>query len=146
MKPLDLVLLIDDDETTNYLNKRVLDKVGVGKQIEIVSNGEDALDYLRQACDGAHQCPDLILLDIKMPVMDGFEFLEEYKNLDLAFKDRIAIIMLTSSASFYDLERLKEYPDVKKHYSKPLTEADVREMMQEFFPGHATVPDVETEL
>lgn len=135
-------MLVDDDDTTNYLNHRLLTKLNAAHQIQIVTDGEQAMEYLTHACKKAnhitHPCPDLILMDIKMPVMDGFEFLEMYQQVDLALKNNIVILMLTSSASFYDLERLKKYAAVKKHYSKALTEADVKEILEEYFPEHIT--------
>jgi CheY-like chemotaxis protein len=135
MKPLKTILLIDDDETTNYLNKRLLSRLGVAQDIRVVTNGEAALDYMAKAFTDTEgfPLPELIFVDIKMSVMDGFEFLEEYQQFDLADKNRSLLLMLTSSASFYDLEKLKAFPDVRRHYSKPLTEADVREIMQEYF-------------
>lgn len=134
---LDLVLLVDDDDTTNYLNKRLLTEMKVAREIVILKNGKEAIDYLSKACgnepNAAYTCPDLIFLDIKMPTMDGFEFLEEYQRLGLDAGDHVIILMLTSSASFYDLERIKDFKKVKKHFSKALTGHDVREIMAEFF-------------
>jgi CheY-like chemotaxis protein len=135
MKPLKTILLIDDDETTNYLNSRLLTRMEIAEDIRVVTNGEEALDYLTKSFQEqeGYPRPDLVFVDIKMSVMDGFEFLEEYDKLDAGQKDRIVMLMLTSSASFYDLERLKNFPEVRKHYSKPLAEADVREILQEYF-------------
>jgi len=135
MKQLNTILLIDDDETTNYLNHRLLSRMNAAETIRVVTNGEEALDYLRKAFAGTEDYPrpDLIFVDIKMSVMDGFEFLEEYQKFDARDKDRTIMMMLTSSASFYDLEKLKQFPEVLKHYSKPLTEADVREIFEEQF-------------
>lgn len=138
--PLDLVLLVDDDETTNYLNKRLLNEMQVSKEILVLQNGKEALDYLTKAYepvpDAAYKRPNLIFLDIKMPVMDGFTFLEEYEKRGLDAKDHMIILMLTSSASFYDLERLKNFNKVKKHFSKALTKHDVRDIMNEFFKAN----------
>ena len=135
--PLDLVLLVDDDETTNYLNERLLNEMQVAREIRVLTNGKEALDYLMKSyaspLDPEFKRPDLIFLDIKMPVMDGFTFLEEYERRGLDTSDHMIILMLTSSASFYDLEKLKQFPDVRQHYSKPLAEADVREIMQQYF-------------
>ncbi|WP_018476659.1 response regulator [Pontibacter roseus] len=135
MKSVKTVLLIDDDDTTNYLNQRLLSRMEVAHDIRVVTNGEEALDYLQKAFSGVedYPTPDLIFVDIKMSVMDGFEFLDEYQKLESVNKLRTVMLMLTSSASFYDLERLKGYPEVRKHYSKPLAEADVREIMEEYF-------------
>ena len=134
---LDLVLLIDDDDTTNFLNKRLLEEMQVAREIMVYNNGKEAIDYLSEACSedqsSDKRCPDLIFLDIKMPVMDGFSFLDEYQRRKLDAKDHVIIMMLTSSASFYDLERLKNYSRVKKHYSKTLTKHDVQEVLEQFF-------------
>ncbi|ARS36772.1 response regulator [Pontibacter actiniarum] len=135
MKKLNTILLIDDDETTNYLNHRLLNRLEVAPDIRVVMNGEEAIDYLSYAFAGVPEYPrpDLIFVDIKMSVMDGFEFLEEYQQYTPEQKGNTVLLMLTSSASFYDLEKLKQFPDVRRHYSKPLAEADVREIMQEYF-------------
>jgi CheY-like chemotaxis protein len=69
-----------------------------------------------------------------MPVMDGFEFLEEYENLPQELKNCVLVMMLTSSASFYDLERLKQHSAVLRHISKPLQEAHITEIMETYFP------------
>jgi CheY-like chemotaxis protein len=134
---LDLVLLVDDDDTTNYLNRRLLTEMNVAREIVVLKNGQEAVDYLALTCGPdvteKSKCPDLIFLDIKMPVMDGFSFLEEYERLGLDATNHVIIMMLTSSASFYDLERLKRFKKVKKHYSKSLTRHDVNEVINEFF-------------
>ncbi|MCX2740220.1 response regulator [Pontibacter anaerobius] len=135
--PLELVLLVDDDETTNYLNERLLKEMQVAKEIKTLKNGKEALNYIAKvegpgATAGVKR-PDLIFLDIKMPVMDGFSFLEEYHKLSVDEANPVIILMLTSSASFYDLEKLKAFNRVKKHFSKALTKHDVHEIMNEFF-------------
>lgn len=138
LTPLKTIMLVDDDETTNYLNQRLLQGLQAAEKILIMQNGEEALDYLTKACDLGRTdempCPDLIFLDIKMPVMDGFEFLDAYREANLILPQELIIMMLTSSASFYDLEKLKQYPEVKKHYSKSLTEIDVKDLFEAYFP------------
>ncbi|WP_299754530.1 response regulator [uncultured Pontibacter sp.] len=135
--PLNLVLLVDDDDTTNYLNERLLKEMQVAKEIKLLKNGKEALDYLTKAegpeAEAAYKHPDLVFLDIKMPVMDGFSFLNEYHKLNFEEINPVIILMLTSSASFYDLEKLKQYNKVKKHFSKALTKHDVHEIIEEFF-------------
>ena len=135
MKQLNTVLLIDDDETTNYLNHRLLSRMEVASEIRVVTDGEEAIKYLSKAFAGApdYPRPELIFVDIKMSGMDGFEFLEEYQKVPENDRQGTVLLMLTSSASFYDLEKLKQFPDVRQHYSKPLTESDVREIIQTYF-------------
>ncbi|GAA4434441.1 response regulator [Pontibacter saemangeumensis] len=135
MKKLNTVLLIDDDETTNYLNHRLLSRMEIASDIRVVTDGEEAIKYLHKAFTGTpdYPRPDLIFVDIKMSGMDGFEFLEEYQKVAEREREGTVMLMLTSSASFYDLEKLKQFPDVRRHYSKPLTESDVREIIQTYF-------------
>ncbi|MBC3542076.1 response regulator [Rufibacter sediminis] len=133
MKRLNLILLVDDDETTNYLNKRLLTRMEIAEHIEVVTNGEEALTFLNDAIAAGRPLPDLMFLDIKMPVMDGFEFLDQYHQLPATAQKCILVMMLTSSASFYDLEKLKKYNAVEQHISKPLEEAHVREILEQHF-------------
>ncbi|GGK87531.1 response regulator [Rufibacter glacialis] len=133
MKRLNLILLVDDDETTNFLNKRLLTRMEIAERIEVVNNGEEALTFLNNAVAQGASLPDLMFLDIKMPVMDGFEFLDKYHQLPETTQNCIVVMMLTSSASFYDLEKLKKYNAVEQHISKPLEEAHVREILAAHF-------------
>ncbi|WP_026464036.1 response regulator [Adhaeribacter aquaticus] len=134
---LDLILLVDDDETTNFVNNRLLSRMNIAREIKIAKNGQEAIDYLKD-CEAQKQiCPDLIFLDIKMPVMDGFSFLETYEAAGLGKNNQVIIMMLTSSASFYDLERLKNYKFVKQHISKALTEGDIKEILQQYFANQS---------
>ncbi|MGV3504474.1 MAG: response regulator [Adhaeribacter sp.] len=138
MTQLNLILLVDDDDTTNYVNHRTLTRTQAAREIKVFTNGQQALQYLQQTClpgmAATHPCPELIFLDIKMPVMDGFEFLEAYRQLGLEKTAPTKIMMLTSSASFYDLKRLETYEEVKRHFSKPLADQDIKELLRDYFP------------
>lgn len=137
MEKLNRILLIDDDEITNYMNKRILVKGELAQQIDVVMNGQEALTYLAGAENTQSSLPlDLILVDIKMSVMDGFDFLERYRHLPEAQKAK-KLFVLSSSASFYDLHRLKDFSDVCGHLSKPLTQADALHLIKEQFSSES---------
>jgi len=128
MKPIDTVLVIEDEEIGRYLAVSVLKKMGIGREILQATNGLEALKVLREACKD-NKCPDLILLDIKMPVMDGFEFLIELSIAsDIDINDS-KIILLTSSASPRDVERSKLYP-ISSYIYKPLTKEKLQEILE----------------
>ncbi len=136
MLPLQTILLVDDDETTNFLHRRLLTRLDVVKQIAVATNGEEALDYLQSNCQLPFTnagCPLLIFLDIKMPVMDGFDFLREYEQLAPNLNPDIRIVMLSSSANPQDLERLKGFSKEYKYYFKPLSTEIIKEVIADNF-------------
>jgi CheY-like chemotaxis protein len=120
------ILLIDDDETTNFLNSRTLKKAGIVRSIQITENGKDAINYL--TCNGkynhikAYPKPDLVFLDINMPIMNGWEFLEAYDQLDPATKANVILIMLTTSLKKEDHSKAQTSKYVQGMVHKPLNQ------------------------
>ena len=130
---LNCVLLIDDDEATNFINERVLKKSDCTDKIIVKQGAQAALDYLKSKDDGKHPKPDLIFLDINMPAINGWEFLEAYKNLDDDQKGKIVIVMLTNSFNPDDQIRAKQIKEVNDFKNKPLTAELVEELLQTYF-------------
>ena len=137
MPHLPCVLLVDDDDTTNYLNRLLLDRLGVADCILVATNGRQALDLLREHCLGAAvpTCPSLILLDLNMPVMNGFEFLEAYAELFPARPGISIVLVLSTSLNPNDTERLRGLPAAAGSIVKPLSRAKVAQLLHEHF-GH----------
>lgn len=127
------VLLVDDDEITCYLNRNLIEKMVVAEMVESVNDGMQALQYIRGKYIGATNQAnkkDLLLLDLNMPVMDGFEFLGELKKSDIYDKDRLVIVLLTSSQHKQDAENVALYSDIVHSYLiKPLQEENVKELV-----------------
>lgn len=134
MHKLPCILLVDDDDTTNYLNKLLFSRLDVVDTLLVALNGQDALDQI-QACGtpGGPAFPSLILLDMKMPVMDGFEFLEAYVQLPEAQRESV-IIMLTTSLNPLDVVRMQDLP-IAGFLTKPLTKDKIYDMLHTYF-GH----------
>jgi CheY-like chemotaxis protein len=133
MLKLRCTLLVDDDPTTNYLNRRLLEQLDVSQQVMVALNGQQALQVLAAECTEASlTCPVLILLDINMPLLDGFGFLAAYQQLPLAKQRAIVIVMLTTSLHPRDLERLQQLP-VAGFLSKPLNAGKVQQVLQDYF-------------
>ena len=112
----DLIFLVDDDPINNLINRRLLGKTGIGNQIEEYLSAQEALEKLKSLPEKGSL---LIFLDINMPVMNGWEFLEEYKTQFTHRDDKIVI--LSSSIDFLDRQKALEYPIVSGFLEKPLS-------------------------
>ena len=121
-------LLIDDDDIFNFLNKKVLEKSGQSNAITIHTSAREGLDYLSSIMDSEEKWPQVILLDIRMPGMDGFEFLDVLKNLDEKFLKQVKVFMLTSSIDDRDKRKSEIFPFVYGYFSKPLSPAILQHM------------------
>jgi CheY-like chemotaxis protein len=135
---LNCVLVIDDDEPTNYFNQLLLEKAGCATHIQVAQSGQEALDYLTKSRKPAGEeelfpCPDLILLDINMPAMDGWEFLEKYKKISNEHKGRIIVVMLTTSLLQEDVAKAKSTPEISGFEHKPLTVENLNRILDKYF-------------
>ncbi|MGI4734103.1 MAG: response regulator [Janthinobacterium lividum] len=134
MQKLSSVLLVDDDETTNYLNAHLLKGLGVTDQVLVAHNGQEALALLARHCGSpAATCPALVLLDLHMPVMGGLDFLAAYQPQPPA--QAICVVVLSSSVHVHDLERLRGLRHLAV-LQKPLTRAKIDGLLQEHFQRH----------
>jgi CheY-like chemotaxis protein len=132
---LDKVLLIDDSDADNFIHERVIKKAGVANNIIIQKSGPDALEYLAtMAKDGSYPVPELVFLDINMPGMNGWEFLEQYEKLPQSQKAQIIVCMLTTSISEVDKKKAEKVPQIKSYQHKPLSHEMLMEILQVFFP------------
>jgi CheY-like chemotaxis protein len=138
-RKLNCVLLIDDDEPTNFLNRMAIEDLGCVEHIKVIQNAREALDYL--ACANQHpplnaHCPkpELIFLDINMPAMDGWEFLHYYEALPKENKSSVIVIMLTTSFNPEDELKARKIPSISEFRNKPLTSELLRGILQKYFP------------
>lgn len=132
---LENVLLVDDDEGTNFLNERIIRLSGYVNNIVKAHNGIQALEYLKLKFNSKHPQPEFILLDINMPAMNGWEFMEAYSQLDEAKKAQIIIVMLSTSLNPDDEKRAREIKEINDFRSKPLTMKMFTDLVEEFFPN-----------
>lgn len=126
MKKLDKVFLIDDDSINNYISENIIKKSGITDSIKVYLNGQDALETLEKS----NNTPELILVDINMPVMDGLEFLEQYGNSGKS--DSVIYLMHTSPLTEEQSNRLKKLP-VKGSLLKPLTKEKFQTIVEKHF-------------
>jgi CheY-like chemotaxis protein len=124
MKNFNSVFVVDDDLVYHFIVKKLFSKCNINVNTSYFFNGLEALDDLKNKVK-TDNVPDLILLDINMPVYDGWQFLEEFKKLKENLTKEITVYLVSSSNDITDLNKYKEYQDeVKKYYYKPMTQED----------------------
>lgn len=137
-KQLASILLIDDDEATNFMHRLLIEKTNIARQVEFLTDGRAGIDHLtRLAAATDTHFPDLIFLDINMPVMDGWQFLKAYR-MQFGATDNSTIICMLSTALPDHLKRKyrEEIELITRFINKPLTEQTLLETIAHFYPGH----------
>ena len=113
------LLVIDDDDINIFIIKKIVEKTGFAVNMVAKTNGQLAIDYLEEIAGDPEQFPHLILVDINMPVLNGWEFIEAYENMNI--NKAVDMYMLSSSVYENDIEKAKTYNVVKGFISKPLS-------------------------
>jgi CheY-like chemotaxis protein len=129
-KKLKCIMLVDDNPDDNFFHEREIKKVNQENVVITKDSGIEALEYLKSKKE-PHS--DLIFLDINMPGMNGWQFLEEYNQLDKELQSQAIIIMLTTSDNPDDIAKSKKISFVTDYITKPLTKAKVEEIRSKYF-------------
>jgi CheY-like chemotaxis protein len=129
-KELKCIMLVDDSPDDNFFHEREIKKADLTNVVITKNSGEEALEYLKSRKD-PHS--DLIFLDINMPGMNGWEFLESYNLLDKDLQGRAIIIMLTTSDNFEDIAKAKTWNIVSDYITKPLTKEIMKNITDKYF-------------
>jgi CheY-like chemotaxis protein len=133
-KNLHQVLIIDDDEINNFVCKKVILKAGVAEDVVAVQSGSEALAYLQRVLDQQPEAPpELILLDISMPYMNGWEFLAHYRAYKAQFASPPVIAILSSSVYEADAEGARAEPEIQDYVTKPLTVENFTALVEKHF-------------
>jgi len=123
-----LVMLVDDNETDNFIHRRVLEMGNFSKSIIVKNSGKSALEYLESNQDNPDLIPEVIFLEINMPIVDGFVFLFEFESFPESIKQNCKIIVLSSSDNKKDIDRIVDNDYVVHFITKPLSEDSISEL------------------
>lgn len=136
-KKLNCILLIDDDEPTNFLNRMLIEETGIAQEVRVTQSAREALEYLAgktpNTTGNQPPRPELIFLDINMPAMDGWEFLEQYDLLSPEQKSSIIVVMLTTSFNPEDENKARKISYISSYQNKPLTEEVINGILKAHF-------------
>lgn len=126
------VMLIDDNEIDNLINQKMIEAANIADHIYTHTGARSAIEFLRNLeqleKESKQVLPDIIFLDIDMPLMDGFQFLDEFDKLSEVTKNKCKVVMLTSSINPQDVNKSKKYSYVKKYINKPLSQENLENL------------------
>lgn len=128
MNKIGTVMLVDDNDTDNFISKRIIEITNFSDNVIVKNSGKSALDYIHENENEIDLIPDIIFLDINMPIVDGFVFLYEYEKFNNSIKDKCRIIILSSSDNKRDIDKIINNDFVIKFVTKPLTEKTLQEI------------------
>lgn len=129
MKRLKTLILVDDDEIIVYLTKRIIADTNLVELLQVFNNGQDAINYLKENAANPDMLPEILFLDLFMPVMDGWQFLEEYLAIKPKFSKPITIYIITSSVSKEDIIRAQKISEVTDYIIKPVKKQNFIELI-----------------
>jgi len=124
------IFLIDDDPISIFLTKKIISNANPGVEVSEFGDGDAAIRHLKAIADKEMLLPDIILLDLNMPVMDGWSFLDEFRTLSLKMRKKIWLYIVSSSISPMDIERSRSFRDVRDFIIKPLQKEQLMKIIE----------------
>ncbi|WP_158973643.1 response regulator [Cellulophaga sp. L1A9] len=121
--------IVDDDDIYQFTIKKTINSLDLAKNIIAFSDGEEALDYMIKNLHNDEELPDIILLDINMPIMDGYQFMEEYVKIKPKLGKKITIYMVSSSVDPIDIERAKRISEISDYIIKPIKKGKLKSIV-----------------
>ncbi|WP_299252018.1 response regulator [uncultured Lacinutrix sp.] len=122
--------IVDDDDIYQFTIKKTIESLNLAKKIIAFSDGEEALDFMIKNLNNDEELPDVILLDINMPIMDGFQFMEEYIQIKPKLDKKITIYMVSSSVDQTDIDRANRISDVSDYIIKPIKPGKIKSIIE----------------
>lgn len=123
------ICVVDDDVIYQYTTMKIIEILKISKKQQVFSDGEKALEFVQHHIDDEDELPDIVLLDINMPIMDGFQFMEEYVKFCTKIKKKIHIYIVSSSVDPLDIEKAKNMKGVLGYIVKPIKTNDIKQII-----------------
>ena len=130
MSQVDRVCIIDDDPIFVYGTKRIIAEMNFCDNIIVFENGQDAIDGFIAMSEQKEDLPAIVFLDLNMPIMNGWDFLEDFVKIPNQNREKVVIYIISSSIDPRDLERIKNYKVVNNYILKPLSEDDLKSVLK----------------
>jgi CheY-like chemotaxis protein len=127
-----LIGILDDDKIYQFTLTRIINHNKQAERIITFSDGEKAIQYLTDNIATNENIPDIIFLDANMPIMDGWQFIEEYVRIETEIKKKVVIVMWSSSVNPIDIERASEISEISKYIIKPMKLEEVKRFFDDF--------------
>lgn len=122
------IMVVDDDSTFIFIFKKQIERVEGVHMVNESANGAEALEFLRTSIEGNEEVPDIIILDLNMPIMNGWVFLDEYSKICEKQNIQIPVCILSSTINQADFDKANTYQSVKSFFSKPITTDQIESM------------------
>lgn len=132
VRKLPLIGIIDDDAIYQFMLTRIINQNELAARIVSFSDGEKAIEYLIENKADSENIPDVIFLDVNMPIMDGWLFIEEYARIKTEIKKKIVIFMLSSSVDPVDIERADKISEISNYIVKPIKLEEVKRIFDDY--------------
>ncbi|GAL61175.1 two-component response regulator [Algibacter lectus] len=125
------ICIVDDDDIYQFTVVKTLELLEFEKNIKVFSDGEEALEFLLSNLNQNDELPDVIFLDINMPIMDGYQFMEEYVKIKSKLGKKTVIYMVSSSVDPVDIEKAKRISDISDYIIKPIEPGKLKSIMEQ---------------
>ena len=129
MTKINTIYLVDDDDIFQYLTRKVIEETKKVSQICEFQNGEAAIESIKTAIESKGTLPELILLDLSMLIMDGWDFLDELQRIKPMIHTQIIIYIVSSTISPKDIQKVSTYAEVKDYVIKPITKQKFNDLL-----------------
>ena len=128
------ILLIDDDDSSNFLHSIFINKLGLDIEVNTALNGQEGLDFILNKGLGELSLPCMVMLDLRMPVKDGWEFMRMYEEqVPQELKEQLVIVLVTVSDNQEDKDRAEANPYIMDYAQKPLSDNTFRKLIEKHF-------------